>query len=93
MSVQQILSETLEELRQDDFNTFKMYLSENILDDCQPIPPARLEKASRAETARKMIDSFKEESAVEVTFKILKKMMLYGPIQKLGEKIEGVDEG
>ncbi|XP_030285419.1 pyrin-like isoform X2 [Sparus aurata] len=83
MLVSQLLLGTLEKLRQDDFETLKFYLSENVLDGCNPIPQSHLENASRVQTARKMIDTYGEDLAVKVTVKILKDMNCNGPKQEL----------
>ncbi|XP_070776903.1 NACHT, LRR and PYD domains-containing protein 10-like [Enoplosus armatus] len=83
MLVQQLLLETLEELRNDDFKMLKWYLSLKILDGCKPIAKSRLETASRAETVSRMSESYGEESAVSVTAAILKKMNFNGAAVRL----------
>ena len=83
MSVQQILLETLEELCQDDFSIFKSYLSDKVLDSCTPIRAAHLENATRMQTAKKMIDSYKAKLAVKVTAEILKRMNFNSPAETL----------
>ncbi|XP_030285402.1 uncharacterized protein LOC115588768 isoform X1 [Sparus aurata] len=83
MSVSQLLVQTLKKLRKDDFETFKFYLSDNILDGCDPILPADLENATQVQTVRNMIDSYGEDSAVKVTLTILKDMNCNGPKQEL----------
>ncbi|XP_049900330.1 circumsporozoite protein-like [Epinephelus moara] len=74
MLVPQLLLQTLEELRQDDFKKLKWFLSMDILDGCKPIPVSRLEKASLWDTVSRMIESYGEHLAVSITVEILKKM-------------------
>ncbi|KAL7404288.1 hypothetical protein ABVT39_012569 [Epinephelus coioides] len=74
MSVPQLLLETLQCLRSNDFETLKWYLSMDILEGCRRIPVASLENAPRTDTVSRMIQSYGEESAVKVTAAILRKM-------------------
>ncbi|AWP05253.1 putative NACHT LRR and PYD domains-containing protein 10-like isoform 4 [Scophthalmus maximus] len=83
MQVSHLLLETLEELVDDDFRTFKWYLATDVLDGCRPIPKSRLDKASRTETVTKMIASYCHEPAVKVTVEILKSMNFNDDAEKL----------
>ncbi|XP_040891263.1 pyrin-like [Toxotes jaculatrix] len=83
MLVPQLLLESLEWLTSDDFQTFKWYLSMKILEDCRPIPKSRLETASQRETVTKMMDSYGEESAVNIAVEVLKKMNINDVAKKL----------
>lgn len=74
MLVPELLLQTLEELLDVDFKTLKWYLSMTILESCKPIPKCRLETASRTQTVSCMTDSYGEESAVNITVEILRKM-------------------
>ncbi|XP_044043709.1 pyrin-like [Siniperca chuatsi] len=74
MLVPQLLLETLEELLEDDFKQLKWYLSMTVVDSCRPIPKSHLEMASRRDTVSKMVESYGEESAVNITVEILKRM-------------------
>ena len=89
MLVPQLLLETLEELVSDDFETFRWYLSMNILDGCSPIRKAHLQNASRVQTVSKMIDSYGEESAVNVTVEILRKMSFNSHAENLKSRYTG----
>ncbi|KAF1394716.1 hypothetical protein PFLUV_G00004040 [Perca fluviatilis] len=89
MQVQELLLETLESLRKEDFKTLQWYLSMEVLAGCKPIPECRLEDASRTVTVRQMIESYREESAVKVTVEILKKMKNNDAAEKLQNKYAG----
>ncbi|XP_029284687.1 uncharacterized protein LOC115006582 [Cottoperca gobio] len=71
----QLLLETLEDLRSNDFKKFNWYLTINMLDGCKPIPTSRLESQDRTDTVTEMIKSYGGDMAVNVTVEILKKMM------------------
>ncbi|XP_069023558.1 pyrin domain-containing protein 1 [Embiotoca jacksoni] len=83
MLVPQLLLETLEDVLNDDFKKFKWYLSMNVLDCCKPIPKAYLENASRIDTVTKMIASYGQELAVDITVDILRKMCLNAGAERL----------
>ncbi|KAM3624122.1 uncharacterized protein V6R79_019304 [Siganus canaliculatus] len=70
----QLLLETLEDLVNDDYETFKFYLSMKDVQDWKPIPKSSLEAASRTATVRKMIESYGADTAVSVTARILRTM-------------------
>lgn len=89
MLVPELLFNTLEDVRKDDFETFKWYLTQNVLEDCQPIPKSRVENASRASTVTKMIESYNEDLAVKVTVEILRKQCL----NDLADKLENMCGG
>ncbi|XP_073321414.1 pyrin-like [Pagrus major] len=90
MLVPQLLLETLEEMRDEDFETLKWYLSMKILDGCNPIRKAHLQNTSRVQTVSKMIDSYGEESAVNVTVEILRTMNFNGPAEELKSRYAAV---
>ncbi|XP_078127005.1 uncharacterized protein LOC144531008 [Sander vitreus] len=89
MQVQELLLETLDTLRKEDFKTLQWYLSMEVLAGCKPIPESHLEDASRTATIRKMIESYNEELAVKVTVEILKKMKNNYAAEKLENKYAG----
>ncbi|TDH15781.1 hypothetical protein EPR50_G00012480 [Perca flavescens] len=89
MQVHEMLLETLETLRKEDFKTLQWYLSMEVLAGCQPIPQSRLEDAPRTVTVCKMIESYGKESAVKVTVEILKKMNNNYAAEKLENKCAG----
>ncbi|KAF0037086.1 hypothetical protein F2P81_009960 [Scophthalmus maximus] len=91
MQVSHLLLETLEELVDDDFRTFKWYLATDVLDGCRPIPKSRLDKASRTETVTKMIASYCHEPAVKVTVEILKSMNFNDDAEKLKNRYAADD--
>lgn len=89
MLVSELLFNTLEDVTKDDFETFKWYLTQNVLEDCQSIPKSRVENASRASTVTKMIESYNEDLAVKVTVEILRKQCL----NALADKLENIRGG
>ena len=89
MLVAELLLETLEELRQDDFEKLKWYLSMNASAGYKPIPPSQLETASRLVTVSKIIESNGEEKAVNVTAEILKRMNNNDAAKRLMNKYAG----
>lgn len=86
MLVPELLLETLDDLVDKDFEKVKWYLKMEILDGCKPIPKSHLDKASREDTVTKMTDMYGEESAVNVTVKILRKMNVNAAAEKLKSK-------
>lgn len=89
MPVPQLLFDTLEDLVNDEFKTFKWYLSQRLLDSCSPIRRSHLEMASRTETVSKMTESYGEELAVNITAEILKKMGFNSTAAELKRKYAG----
>lgn len=89
MLVPELLLETLEGLVNDDFQTFKWYLTMNILDSCKPIAKSRLEKACRTETVSRMTENYGEASAVNITVEILKKMNISDAADRLKNTYTG----
>ncbi len=89
MAVPQLLLETMEDLLKKELEMLKWYLSLEILDGCKPIPRSRLERASRTDTVSKMIENYGEESAVNVTVAILRKMNFNTAAEELKSKYAG----
>lgn len=74
MLVQDLLLRTLEDLDSTGFNTFKWHLSHPILEDCTPIPKARLEHAQRTDTVDRLMEYYGQRLAVNITVEALRKM-------------------
>lgn len=88
MPVEDLLLETLEDLDSDDFDTFKWRLTHRILEDCTPIPKARLDNAKRTDTVSTLMEYYMEK-AVNVTIEVLKKMKNNLAAEKLRSKYAG----
>ncbi|XP_074485867.1 caspase b-like [Sebastes fasciatus] len=86
MAVPQLLLGTLEDLREDDFETFKWHLTNGVFEGCKPIPLSRLEKKSRRDTVSRMIESYGVDKSVINTVEILKKMSHNDAAEKLKNK-------
>ncbi len=89
MRVQKHLLKALEDMLDDDYNQFKWYLSIKVLDDCEPIKKAHLQKVSRNDTVSMMIERYGEESAVSLTLEILKEMNFNGTAEDLRKALAG----
>ncbi|XP_029706788.1 uncharacterized protein [Takifugu rubripes] len=74
MLIQELLLKILEDLLKEDFKTFKWYLTLDLLENCNPIPRAHLQDASRIETVDKLLRSYSEETAVKITNEALRRM-------------------
>ncbi|XP_073332623.1 caspase b-like [Pagrus major] len=93
MAVSQLILDTLDELGADEFKRFRWYLTQSVLDDCQPIRKGHLENADRPDTVNKMIDSYSEDMAVNVTAEILKRMNHNNAAEKLKRAYAGGKDG
>ncbi|KAI3352524.1 hypothetical protein L3Q82_005469 [Scortum barcoo] len=69
-----LLLDTLDELSAEEFKRFLWNLTQPVLDGCQPIRKGHLQSADRQDAVSKMIDGYGEESAVNVTVEILRRM-------------------
>lgn len=76
MLVEELLLRILEDLLKAEFDTFKWFLTLDILGDCEPIPRAHLQDASHIQTVDKLLRSYGEDTAVKVTAEVLKKMKM-----------------
>ncbi|XP_035853066.1 NACHT, LRR and PYD domains-containing protein 3-like [Sander lucioperca] len=66
------LFNTLEDLKDDEFKTFKWHLQQpNILEGYQSIKVAKLEKAERHDTVTVMVNTYQLHGALKVTKKVL----------------------
>lgn len=76
MLVEELLLKILEDQLKEEFQTFKWYLTLDLVENCKPIPRAHLQDASRIEVVDKLLRSYKEEKAVKITNEALKKMKM-----------------
>lgn len=91
MLVPELLLEKLQDLTNDDYKTFKWYLTMKIVDSCKPIPRSKLEGQDRMDTVSCMIDSYGEAIAVEVSVAILRKMNVNNIADDLQGEFEAVE--
>ena len=89
MLVPQLLLETLEDLGDGALKKFKFFLGLKILNGCTQIARCHLESPHRHDTVSKMIDTYGEEMAVNMTVAILKMMKHNDAAEKLKEKHTG----
>lgn len=89
MAVEDLLLETLEDLNSEDFKTFKWRLTHRVLEECTPIPKARLDDAKRTDTVSALMEHYMEQSAVNVTIEVLKKMKNNLAAEKLRARYAG----
>ncbi|XP_075939123.1 caspase b-like [Anarhichas minor] len=83
MQVPRLILDSLDQLGADDFKRFWWNLTQPVLDGCRPIPKSCLENKDRPDVVSRMIDSYGEELAVNVTVEILKRMNLNNEAEKL----------
>uniref|UniRef100_A0A1A8GJN0 Pyrin domain-containing protein n=1 Tax=Nothobranchius korthausae TaxID=1143690 RepID=A0A1A8GJN0_9TELE len=83
MSVQKLLLQTLENMTNDNFKTFKWYLNLGIPKGHAPIPKSQLEGATREEAVTKMTESYGQDKAVAITIEVLKEQGLNGTAEEL----------
>lgn len=76
MLVEEMLLKILEDLLKEDFQTFKWYLTLDLLENCNPIPRAHLQDASRIEAVDKLLRSYSKETAVKITNEALRRMKM-----------------
>lgn len=89
MLVPQLLLETLEELGEQDFPKFKWYLALNVLNRRTEISKCYLESSHRHVIVSKMIESYGEEVAVNMTVEILRRMKHNSAAEKLKKTYTG----
>ncbi|KAK1797508.1 hypothetical protein P4O66_000802 [Electrophorus voltai] len=83
-----VLLKYLNELTEENFKMFKIYLNEPVLDECRPIPKYQLEKQERPEIALLMIHYHREEDALKITKSILKKIPRNDLVERLMEDVD-----
>lgn len=76
MLVEELLLKILEDLLKEEFQTFKWYLTLELLENCNPIPRAHLQDASRIVAVDKLVKSYGEETAVKITDEALRRMKM-----------------
>ncbi|XP_078022679.1 E3 ubiquitin-protein ligase TRIM21-like isoform X2 [Epinephelus lanceolatus] len=89
MTAEDLLN-ALEDLREDEFKTFKWYLQQpDILEGYQAIKVSKLEKAKRWDTVNVMVSSYKPDGALNVTKKVLEKINRNDLVQSLSDTSSG----
>lgn len=76
MPVPNLLRKILDGLLTEEFNEFKWFLTQNVLENCDPIPKSHLEDASRIKVVDKLLQSYGEEMAVRLSAEVLKEMKM-----------------
>lgn len=89
MLASELLLNTLEDVSQDGFETFKWYLTQEVREDCRPIPKSHVEDATRTRTVTKMIENYSEDLAVKITVEILRRQRLNNLADKLKQDYVG----
>ncbi|CAJ1053892.1 uncharacterized protein LOC117815586 [Xyrichtys novacula] len=93
MQAATLILDTLDELGTDEFKRFRWNLSQPVLSGCQPLRKGYLENADRQDTVSKMIDSYSESMAVNLTVEILQRMNLNNTAEKLRRAYSGGSAG
>ncbi|KAJ4944471.1 hypothetical protein JOQ06_013014 [Pogonophryne albipinna] len=93
MPVPFLLLEVLENLSTDELNKFKWFLGLKILKGCDPILTSYLESPHRQDSVSKMMQSYGEENAVNMTVAILKQMKLNNAAEDLQKSHTGGNTG
>lgn len=83
MLVAELLLKILNDMLKEEFQTFKWFLTLDILENCDPIPRSQLQDTSRTEVVDKLLKSYGEETAVKMTAEVLKKMSMNKALQEL----------
>ncbi|XP_027130115.1 LOW QUALITY PROTEIN: NACHT, LRR and PYD domains-containing protein 3-like [Larimichthys crocea] len=81
-----VLLETLEDLGADDFNKFKWFLQEPVLEGFPAIKKCQLENANRTDTVDQMVTNY-GINTMTVTRMVLVNMNLHGLVEKLPNTI------
>ncbi|XP_070683922.1 protein NLRC3-like [Pempheris klunzingeri] len=78
------LLNTLDNLKDDEFRSFKWFLQQlDSLEGCGPIKVFQLEGAERRDTVDLMVNTYKPDGALKVTKKVLEKINRNDLVQKL----------
>lgn len=85
----EVLLNTLDELRKEEFERFKWFLKDERLKDSSTIPKNKLENAKTWDTVDLMIQTYTLPGAVEVTKRILKKINMNDLEQSLSDSSLG----
>ncbi|XP_039678961.1 NACHT, LRR and PYD domains-containing protein 12-like [Perca fluviatilis] len=86
------LFNTLENLKEDEFKTFKWYLQQDILEGYQSIKVAKLEDAERQDTVTLIVNTYQLHGALKVTKKVLEKINRNDLVQSLPDTSSGPEE-
>ncbi|XP_053184265.1 caspase b-like isoform X2 [Scomber japonicus] len=74
MQVPLLILDYLDELSGNEFKRFQWNLTQEVLSGCKPFRKGQLENSDREDIVNKMVDSYGEEPAVNVTAEILKRI-------------------
>ncbi|XP_032363355.1 E3 ubiquitin-protein ligase TRIM39-like [Etheostoma spectabile] len=83
------LFNTLENLKEEEFMTFKWYLQQEVLEGFQPIKVSKLEKAEMQDTVDVMVNTYRLEGALTVTKKVLENISRNDLVQSLPDTDSG----
>ena len=85
------LINTLDDLVDDEFKSFKSYLKDEKVDNTEPIKVNKLAKADRQETVDLMVQKYEFATAVEVMKSVLKKISRNDLVRKLSNIGSGAE--
>ncbi|XP_055763815.1 uncharacterized protein LOC129840029 isoform X4 [Salvelinus fontinalis] len=83
LEVLDLLLATLEELTEEQLETFQSHLTTSQLPGFPPIPESQLENTDRQDTVDQMVQRYDHEGAVEITVEILREMNQHDLAKKL----------
>ncbi|CAK6972981.1 caspase b-like isoform X1 [Scomber scombrus] len=89
MQVPLLILDTLDELSGNEFKRFQWNLTQEVLSECKPFRKGQLENQEREDIVNKMINSYGEEPAVNVTAEILKRINYNNAADKLKKAYAG----
>ncbi|XP_042255444.1 uncharacterized protein LOC121888132 [Thunnus maccoyii] len=85
------LINTLDDLVDDEFKSFKSYLKDEKVDNTEPIKVNKLSKADRQETVDLMVQKYEFATAVKVMKSVLKKISRNDLVRKLSNIGSGAE--
>ncbi|XP_032363680.1 E3 ubiquitin-protein ligase TRIM21-like [Etheostoma spectabile] len=83
------LFNTLEDLKEEEFMTFKWHLKQDLLEGYQPIKVCKLEKADMKDTVDVMVDTYQLDGALKVAKKVLENIDRNDLVQSLPDTESG----
>ncbi|KAM9454642.1 caspase b-like isoform 1-T2 [Clarias gariepinus] len=95
--ISRLILKNLDELKQDDFERFKLSLTRTMADGFEPIPCSKLEKANQSNVVELMVNQYRPAKAADITVKVLRDIgqnhLSMDLEEKLKEKVQtgGVD--
>lgn len=89
MLIPELLVKFLQDLLEDDFKSFKWFLTLRVMESCEPMARGCLEGATREDAVDKMIQKYGEASAVALAAEILRKINMNDPAQRLMSAYNG----